>query len=82
MDTVKRKNMDSKSIKAFIQYGDRPIDESWLRTAMVVNILALAIGVLFSENKFINGCFSGGMSIGLIVIYVKNIARKKLSKNF
>ena len=72
--------MSEESIRAFLNYGKRPIDKGWITTAFIINIVAFMIGIIFSEHKIVNGVLGGVCSGCLIVCYIKAI-RGKMSED-
>ncbi|SEW32731.1 hypothetical protein [[Clostridium] fimetarium] len=64
------KATNKKSIKAFLEYNKRAIDEKWIFNAMITNIILFYVGCFFSEYKIINIITCSIINIGMVYIYI------------
>ncbi|SEV86546.1 hypothetical protein [[Clostridium] fimetarium] len=63
------KATNKESIKAFLEYNKRAIDEKWVFNAMFTNIILFYVGCFFSEYKIINIITCSIINIGMVYIY-------------
>ena len=68
MDKVKRKlhEIDKINIKNYLDYDDKKITENWVYLSALANIVLMALGVIFSDEKLISGIVMGIITVGLL----------------
>jgi len=77
----KGKDMNKESIKAFLEYNKRAIDEKWIFNAMIINIILFYVGCFFSEYKIINIITCSIINIGMVYIYIYFVKKIKHDYN-
>ena len=73
--------MEKDALLAFIKYGERPIEKSWIIGMMIANIIALIIGTFLSSNILLHGIANGIISLILLAFCIMSINKRALLKS-